>query len=93
MDTQPVINKVVDAEGRRTQVDFVRFIRRYQFLFALIYHYFSFGNDEGKKIYLDKIMELRSPERNTLLVDFLHINDHSAVLASVIELHFYRYNR
>lgn len=39
---------------------------------------------------MEQIVELTSPERDTLQVDFLHINAHSAVLASTIELQFYR---
>ncbi|KAL3117242.1 hypothetical protein niasHT_007645 [Heterodera trifolii] len=76
MDAQPVINKISDDEGRRTEEAFTRFIK-------------SFETDGGN-VYIQQIDELRGPERNTLEVEFAHISAYSAVLAATIELQFYR---
>uniref|UniRef100_A0A183BV80 DNA replication licensing factor MCM6 n=1 Tax=Globodera pallida TaxID=36090 RepID=A0A183BV80_GLOPA len=76
MDAQPVINKISDDEGRRTEEAFTRFVKSYEI--------------DGENVYLQQIDELRGPERNTLEVEFVHISAYSAVLAATIELQFFR---
>lgn len=52
--------------------------------------FFSFEDESGENPYLKEVVELQNPERNTLNVQFDHITKYNAVLASAIELQFYR---
>uniref|UniRef100_A0A0N5AJT2 DNA replication licensing factor MCM6 n=1 Tax=Syphacia muris TaxID=451379 RepID=A0A0N5AJT2_9BILA len=71
------ISKIEDAEGLRIQEEFLRFIN-------------EFKDENGVTCYKNALGELFLAERNTLFVDFQHIQEHSTAMASALELQFYR---
>ena len=49
-----------------------------------------FKLEEGDLKYLDEARELIRPERNTLTVSFLDVEEHSSKLATLIQEHYYQ---
>lgn len=54
-----------------------------------LFRFFRFTHD-GKKIYVDLVKELDRPERNTVTVDFKHVQEFSDQLSLYIIQHYYR---
>lgn len=55
------------------------------------FRYESQDDPSSEKIYMSMVAELQNAERNTLFVQFPHISSYSRVLATAIELQFYRF--
>ena len=49
-----------------------------------------FKLEEGDLKYLDDARELIRPEKNTLTVSFLDIEEHSTKLATLVQEHYYQ---
>ena len=49
-----------------------------------------FKLEEGDLKYLDDARELIRPERNTLTVSFMDIEEHSTKLATLVQEHYYQ---
>ena len=49
-----------------------------------------FKLEEGDLKYLDEARELIRPERNTLTVSFLDMEEHSTKLATLVQEHYYQ---
>ena len=65
------------------------------YLFAGIFLLFvwplvRFKLEEGDLKYLDDARELIRPERNTLTVSFMDIEEHSTKLATLVQEHYYQ---
>lgn len=56
-------------------------------LFAM---FVRFKLEEGDLKYLDDARDLIRPERNTLTVSFMDIEEHSTKLATLIQEHYYQ---
>ena len=54
------------------------------------FRYESQDDPSAGKVYMSKVAELQNAERDTLFVQFPHISSYSRVLATAIELQFYR---
>ena len=50
----------------------------------------SFQDEEGRPQYLSAVTQLRLPERNTLLVNFSHLEDYSTRLATLVQQQYYQ---
>ncbi|CAG9537904.1 unnamed protein product [Cercopithifilaria johnstoni] len=77
MDSSVIVPKITDSEGGHVQNEFYRFIN-------------EFENANGTLIYKEEIPHLYHPERNTLFVQFDDLFSFSNMLASALELQFYR---